>query len=534
MKLRDYQQNIFKQVMDSTSNDMVQLDTGGGKTAIMAAIAQKHENFIAVAHRNILITQISSTLARYSIKHNIVATTHTKRQCIVSHRKQGWEFFDEKCNTRFVASIDSIVARNKRGRLNIDTSLNYLILIDEAHHAVEENKWGSLRTIFPNARFIGFTATPCRLDEKSLHSDDGGLFDRIVQADDLKTDSVNKLIARGYLSDFKVYTVESDIDSKKLKLSKAGDYTTLSLAESIDKSTVIGDAVKHYKKLADGKQAVIMCVSILNAEETANNFKTAGFSATSISSKMSAVDISRVLELFVNRHIQILCNVDMLGEGFDVPGIEAIIMLRKTASFVSYRQWIGRSLRPLKGKNHAIIIDHVANVLTHGMPDKSVIWDLKRPPIGHEKSNLICCKICHFTFKAWLSACPECNERNNLTERKLLGDYYIYQTVIDYALCESIRLKSEQDKNHQEWLNTVDLDNAQHFFGEGAVASACLKIRKWFICSLTNIITAPELNIFLSDSNTKSISWWCNRFTLNDLKKTTPDKCLKEFKKWQK
>lgn len=528
MILRPYQQDVVTQVAASTTHDLVQLDTGAGKTPVLAALAAQSPYFIAIAHRNILIAQLSEKLAAFGIVHNIIATEHTRRRCLLSHRQHGLAFIDRSITTRWVASIDSLLARHRRGALALDTTAPYLILIDEAHHAIETNKWGKLRELFPNARFVGFTATPCRADGRSLHLDEGGLFDRLVQPQELKKDSVKTLIGKGFLSDFKVYSVASDIDHAALRMG-GGDYTTLSLQQAIRNGAIIGDAVRHYKRLAIGRQAVAMCVSIRNADETAERFRDAGIPAACISSQMSASEVAHRLDRFLAREINVLCNVDMVGEGFDVPGIEAIIMLRKTASFVSYRQWIGRSLRPLPGKGHAIIIDHVGNVVTHDLPDKHIDWDLRRPPAGTARSNLIDCPECSFVYRAWLAACPECGAENDLKHRRHIGGHYVNQDVIDFELCEVKRHRAKQAQQLETEIIWPPMD-----YGNNAIGALCKRLREWFIEALKPELTIRQINEFLHSASAQAPDFWIEHFTLHDLKANNPAKALRVYKKWQK
>lgn len=526
MRLRDYQSDITRQIQGSSTHDLIQLDTGGGKTPVLAAIAEQSALVLFIAHRTILIDQISRTLAGFGLDHGVIATEHTIRRCIGAHRRIGRMHVDRANGTRLVASIDSLIARHKRGRLTIDTAAPWRVLIDEAHHVLRANKWGRLADILPNARFIGCTATPCRLDGRSLHREKDGLFDRIVQAETLRDDSCRTLIRRGYLSDFRVYSIASNGDEGTLKFSKAiGDYTQQSMSIFVDGSTIVGDAVTHYRRLAEGRQAVAMCVTIRNAEELAAQFRADGIPATCVSSRLGAVEVARRIDAFVNREVKVLCNVDMVGEGFDVPGIEALIMCRKTASLVAYRQWIGRALRP--AQNDAIIIDHVGNVITHGLPDRTIRWDIRRPPAGTSRINLVACPKCGHVHHGWLETCPECGEPIDLRP-KGVGRAYVDLRFVDVELCEHKRACIRRDE--QIVSETVP---APDVFGGAAVGQACRKLRDRMIEALASGGTAPaEINAFSHSQEAIRQSWWIQRFTLRDLHNGN-EKFIREFKKWQ-
>src|SRR5690606_5108599 len=121
MKLRDYQSDIFEQLKSSCSNDLVQLDTGAGKTPIEAALAEWSPLTLLVAHRNVLITQISEKLAAFGLEHDTISTEHTRRRCMAAHRHHGRSFIRRGHATRLVASMQSIDAAIRHHRFNLDT-----------------------------------------------------------------------------------------------------------------------------------------------------------------------------------------------------------------------------------------------------------------------------------------------------------------------------------------------------------------------------------------------------------------------------
>lgn len=192
--LRDYQESIVSLCETTKGNKLIQADTGSGKTRILSHIAKNNKNVIFVAHRNILIKQASIEFASNRIKHTIIATNHTRRMCMYENRSKGVEGYVVRDSCRYVSSIDSLLSLYKRNSLNIDTNKKWLIIVDEAHHMVDENKWGKLTKIFKNSEIIGATATPCRLDEVSLKRGKGGVFDVLVQSPEYQTHLTGKVI----------------------------------------------------------------------------------------------------------------------------------------------------------------------------------------------------------------------------------------------------------------------------------------------------------------------------------------------------
>lgn len=530
-KLRSYQNDLSQQILsaDTNLNILAQADTGAGKTHIIADVIKASKLVIVVAHRNILIRQASLVLAKHAIFHASICSEHTRRMSLLEHRKiVGKEYLKQR-SKRYVSSIDRLLSLHRRRLLNIDVSLPWRIIVDEAHHMIDENKWGTLLKIFPNAQIVGFTATPCRGDGKSLKRGQGGVFDVLIQAEELRENSVRKLISWGYLSDFVVYSIPepTGVDTSKLVIGKDGEYTHKSLLGVYDGSayTFAGSAIEHYRRLAEGLQTVVFCISIKIAELTAKRFREAGYSAACISSEMSPVEQSRIFDLFRMKAIQIICHVDMIGEGVDVPAIEAIIMLRKTASFGNFRQWVGRAMRPEPGKNRAILIDHVANVLTHGMPDEHVEWSLEHQ-IQPKKSNLIACEACDATYKAWLRACPECG---HITPERL-GTHSDRDALqyLDINLVERERWKVEK-----KWREENEIILPHFVVGTGALGQAAGEIIQWFSNSVRPKYSISQINEFLRGEAGK-IDFWIDRFTLADISAKRDQKCLKEMRQWQK
>jgi len=533
MKLRGYQSELVE-LSAGSDNVLIQADTGSGKTPVLATIASQGHYVIAVAHRNILVKQLSKTLARMGVGHTVLAAKSTVRGCIVEHRRLGLsEIYTLSSQHVQVASIDTLLSRHRRGTLGLDVDVDvdeeWLILVDEAHHMIDANKWGSLTKIFKNSRVIGFTATPCRLDGESLSSKKGGVFDRLIQASELKKDSVKKLIEKGYLSDFKAYSVPEIIDDGALKLG-SHDYTYKSLSTETGKVVfeMAGDAIKHYKRLADGKQALAFCVSIEIAKKSAESFRDAGIPSAAIHSKLSQNESNRIFDLFERRVIKVLFNVDMIGEGVDVPAIEALIMMRKTASFALYRQWIGRSLRPEQSKPHAILIDHVGNIRTHGLPDEHVEWNLENPP-KQVKSNLNPCPKCSFLVKAWTDYCPECGEDLRKSNAYSASDV----KYINYALVEIERRKiaegvkkSAREKELRDNLQIL----SERTSGFGALKKSVHKVKRWVADVLqSDGVSVYDLNrFFTAESDT---GFWIQNFTFADIN-NNKEKPKKVYQKW--
>jgi len=285
-----------------------------------------------------------------------------------------------------VCSVDTLVGRKASG----DPWFHQVGLwdMDEAHHVLRENKWGEACSMFPNAYGLGVTATPARADGRGLGAHADGVFEGIVQGPELR-----ELIDAGYLTDYRVFAPPSDVDYSEVTVTASGDFSPAKLRAAVHASDkIVGDVVKHYLKIAPGKLGVTFAVDIESAKEICAAYRAAGVPAEIVSAKTPALLRTQILRRFKTRQVMQLVNVDLFGEGFDLPAIEVVSMVRKTESWPLFVQQFGRALRLMipadlsaiwgtlsdeerraniaaSSKPVALIIDHVGNVIRHGLPD---------------------------------------------------------------------------------------------------------------------------------------------------------------------
>lgn len=366
-------------------NVLVKSPTGSGKTVITADIVRDMNCAVAsIAHRSELVTQKSVALAREGIMHRVIGPDTLRRDCVTLHMEEFNRSFYNPGARVGVCSVDTLIGRKN------DPWFHQVGLwdMDEAHHVQRENKWGVACEMFPNAYGLGVTATPCRADGRGLGRDNDGLFDAIVQGPQLR-----ELIDAGYLTDYRVFAPPSDVDYSEVTVTASGDYSPAKLRAAVHASDkIVGDVVKHYLKIAKGKLGVTFAVDIEAAKEITAAFRAAGVPAEIVSAKTPALLRTQILRRFKSRQVLQLVNVDLFGEGFDLPAIEVVSMVRKTESWPLFVQQFGRALRLMipadlsaiwgtltdeqrrahiaaSGKPVALIIDHVGNVIRHGLPD---------------------------------------------------------------------------------------------------------------------------------------------------------------------
>src|SRR5208337_2160957 len=334
--LRDYQrtaeQAIYSSWQKGSKNILVQLHTGSGKTVLFTKILADHEGMsIAIAHRNELVSQISLTLAQRGVKHKIIAQAATVRAIVALHLSEtGKCYFDPHARCA-VAGVDTLIKRQETWFKKVS-----LVVQDESHHVLRDNKWGKAAALFPNAKGIYLTATPVRADGRGLGRLADGIKDDLIVGP-----SMRQLIENGYLCDYIIFNHESDVDLSEVPISAGGDFSPPKLRTAVHKSHITGDVVTHYLRHAEGKLGITFAVDIEAATGIAAEFRGLGVPAEVISSKTPDILRHQIMKRFRRREILQLVNVDLLGEGVDVPAIEVITMARPTQSYGLYAQQFG-------------------------------------------------------------------------------------------------------------------------------------------------------------------------------------------------
>ena len=407
--LRPYQSALKAGVQQAWAsgarNVLAVSPTGSGKTVLFSDLLAEYPGAsAAVAHRQELVSQISLALGRNGLRHGILAPQATVRNIVGIHMQElGRSYYDPSARCR-VAGVDTLVRLNPA-----DPWLGQvgLWIQDEAHHVLRANKWGRAVEMFPRAYGLGVTATPTRADGRGLGLHADGVFSSMVVGP-----SMRELIEAGYLTDYRIFAPPSDLDLSTVPTSAGGDYSPDPLRAAVRRSHITGDVVQHYLRIAPGRLGVTFAVDVESATEICAAFRAAGVPAEVVTSKTPDHLRAAVLRRFKARQVLQLVNVDLFGEGFDLPAIEVVSFARPTQSYALYCQQFGRALRLLEGKEWALIIDHVGNVLRHGLPDRPRVWSLdRRERRGSGKSDAIptrACPQCTRVYERTYHACPYC------------------------------------------------------------------------------------------------------------------------------
>jgi DNA repair protein RadD len=376
-----HQEKAYSEIMnawrDGYNSVIAQLPTGAGKTRVIRQIVDTHSQsrkvIYIVAHRGRLIKQMSDDLTAGGIKHGIIQAGFPH----LRYRVQ-------------VCSIGTLI-----NRLDKLTEPEFLI-IDECHHAKAESFLKIFRR-WPAAKILGVTATPRRPDGKPMND----IFQKLIIGP-----GTHELIEQNYLSQFE-YFAPSDVDDSGMH-KRMGEYIAAEVADKVDTPKIIGEAVEKYRQYADGLPAIVCCVNIHHAEHVAERYQQAGYKAVAVHSKLPSDIINAAIHGLQSGSVQVLVQVDLLGEGVDIKGAVVLQMLRMTASEVIFLQQAGRVLRIAPGKTRAIILDHVGNWKRHGLPDDPRQWSLEAQEKTQQVSQYRRCPECFRPIGIREQKCPYC------------------------------------------------------------------------------------------------------------------------------
>lgn len=404
---------------------ILQAPTGFGKTLcasyMMAGARARGKRAFFLVHQNELLNQTSKALWHNKLEHGMIVPNRVQTPMPIQ-----------------LASVMTL--KNRLSRYEAPD----LILIDEAHRALAPSYLEIVES-YPNAKVVGLTATPRRTDGRGL----GHLFQDIVSGP-----SIRWLINNGYLCDYQLFGIPSKVSMDGVK-KRAGDFDPKESFERSRSRDIYGDAVKHYRKYANNKLCVVMCINVEHAEEVAAYYNEHGIRAESINGKSK--DRDGILERFRKREFTVLTAVQLMIEGVDIPELQAVQWLRPTDSLIVWMQGNGRGLRTHSDKEHLIILDHVNNYLRHGMPCADREWDLedskrksRTQTTDEEILSIQECPECYLTFRTGLSNCPSCGADVEVRKTKTeIIEAELQRIEHEKMIQEQIKVEAKQKRQQQ-------------------------------------------------------------------------------------
>lgn len=354
IKLFDYQEDMKERIEKALRlhrSVMAQMPTGTGKTYLLTAAIDSfvednpNTKVWIVAHRKELVSQIEETIKKF------------------------YSYSSSK-NKTLLVSVKAMSIQWLARHYNEIEEEPGMIVIDEAHHALA-NTYKEMWERFPKAKFLGLTATPCRLNGKGFTD----LFDVLVQSW-----NIPEFISKGRLATYDFVSIKSDGVTQRLidslqKRGADGDYQNKEMDMLLNKKPSIERLYQSFEEYGKDRKGIVYAINISHAKKIMELYQEHGIKAVAIDSKTPAMERQQDIETFKKGDIQVLVNVDIFSEGFDCPDVEFVQLARPTLSLAKYLQMVGRGLRVAKGKKNCVIIDNVGLYRVFGLP--SQVWNWK-------------------------------------------------------------------------------------------------------------------------------------------------------------
>lgn len=412
--LRHYQEKLDYDIKDSISKGHTGIcavsPTGSGKSKTMGFMCMEFvgngNQVVFVVHRQELVKQLSMMLCEYQLPHQIIAAGHTASEAKSQQFQTfGRSFIDPFSDAIYVCSVQTLASRLGKIKINPD-----VLFFDEGHHVSESSLWGKVREHYQNALALLFTASPERLDGKGLGVGHGGYCTDIVMGP-----YVDDLIDEGYLSDYVAFVPPEPINVTGMRETKTGGMSA-KVADEFYQSKgqkVCADLIDHYSKHCPHKPMVAYAANVRASEDMAEQFSSQGFKAIAINGNTNQSVRNKALSGLASGEYEVVCNADLISEGFDVPSLFAVGLCRPTQSLGLHIQQIGRPLRTHPDKKVSYIFDCVGNIqnLEH-FPCTRRDWSLegKKGRKKTEKEVAIKVRTCPTCFAThrFAKQCPDC------------------------------------------------------------------------------------------------------------------------------
>lgn len=357
MQLRPYQDKMVQDARIAFATHrrvLIQCATGSGKTQIAANIAHtataKGKTVYFCCHRQELVRSTCNTFAAWGIPHGVVMAQNDR-----DHHQPV-----------LVCSVQTLQRRLDK------LPCPDLLILDESQMAASDGI-RNIVSAYAKAHILGLSATPTRLDGKPLD-----VFDAMV-----KGPSMRWLIDAGFLADYRYFSCPNLPDMNGVR-KIAGDYNPAQAEAKMQRKEIVGDAVEHWRKYADGLSTLGFACTVKHAYDLAEAFKAAGIASEAMDGEMGKEERKAILGRFGRGETKVVWNQGLFDTGFDLQSltgtdatVDAVILMRPTDSLTFHLQSIGRSLRPKVDGKKAVILDHAGNYMRHGMPCIEREWTLE-------------------------------------------------------------------------------------------------------------------------------------------------------------
>ena len=277
IKLFDYQEDMKERIEKALRlhrSVMAQMPTGTGKTYLLTAVIDSFvsnnpkEKVWIVAHRRELVSQINETVRKF-------------------------HFYSASNTSSLVSSVKAMSIQWLMRHYDEIEEEPGMIVIDEAHHALAKT-YKEMWERFPKAKFLGLTATPCRLNGKGFTD----LFDVLVQSWD-----VPEFISKGRLATFDFVSIKSDGMTQRLidslqKRGADGDYQNKEMDMLLNKKPSIERLYRSLEEYGKDRKGIVYAININHANAIAEFYREHGIAAVAIDSKTPASERRMLIERF--------------------------------------------------------------------------------------------------------------------------------------------------------------------------------------------------------------------------------------------
>ena len=334
--LRPYQAKALGQIFACRDRGLQRvlavLPTGTGKTTLFSALIgdfykESKASMLVLAHRRELLEQAAVRIQLQNPKLKVEIEANLKER-------------PSKQNV-IVGSVQSL---GKEGNVRLGSWNPGCLIIDEAHHAPADSYQNVMRSVgaYDGPCFtVGVTATPHRMDNRPLHGEEEAIFEEVAF-----TYTLREAIADGWLADLRGYRIATGVDLSRVRIVH-GDYSSKALQDAVNTESRNRTAFENWTEIAKDRKTIVFCTGVDHAKTVAAMFKDEGFAAESVDGSMRMDDRTKVMSRFSSGKTQVLVNVEIATEGFDVPDVGCILLLRPTKSWALFCQMIGRGLRVL-------------------------------------------------------------------------------------------------------------------------------------------------------------------------------------------
>ena len=491
IELRDPQREAHAATLvhfaSSTEAAILQLPVGCGKSGVIALLP------LGLAHGRVLVISPNVTI-RDSLYANLDITD--RRTCFWRKRSVlsletmlagpyvavlgGNDANIHDCEQSHIVltNIQQLASNADRWLPNFEDNFFDLILVDEGHHSAAKS-WVKVFDTFPNAKVVNLTATPYRADDKEITG-------KLVYRYSFKRAMVKGYIKRlqavyvapseltfTYEGDTKTHNLNEVLELKEEQWFSRG--VALSPACNEDIVTASLDRLEQLRQTGTRHQIVAVAMQIDHARAIRSLYAERGYQAETIHSKMAPEDRAEVLRKLKAGLIDVIVQVQMLGEGFDHPKLSVAAIFRPFRSLAPYLQFVGRAMRVVV-QNDSRHPDNYGYIVTHaGMNLDTLLTDFRE--IEKEDQQFLAGLIQGDDPE------PPREVTDGRTQMKIQPDMVVHNEVLD-SLIEEDFLDSDDELVFQELRRNAE--------AMGLDADAVVKAAKASKRASTRTVAAPE------------------------------------------